>query len=244
MAAQLKNKGIWQKVKEWLRLSESDESIFRYEKKFLIPLNELFQFELQLSRMACSPIHEPRWVNNLYCDTPEFEHFNENIEGLSERKKLRFRWYGDKYGQIKVTAEYKIKVDDTNTKKSLKLGNIDFPQEMDLNTLFQLCMSQWKNDSNGLMAPSHYVPSLLNRYHRSYYLNAAEDIRITIDTPIYYQNVATGVTAEQSEYAIVELKCPANQIIKSDLLPYQLSKSSKYVEGLQLTDPNYKRSSI
>lgn len=239
-----KNKGTWQKVREWLKPENSIESEFRYEKKFLIPTRELDAFEIRLSRMSCSPIHVPRWINNLYCDTPEYEHLNENIEGLSERKKLRFRWYGDKHGKLKVTAEFKIKLDDTNTKNSVKLGKINFPQEMDLNTLFQTCMVQWGNDSKNPMAPLNYAPTLLNRYYRSYYLNAAEDIRITVDTPIYYENAVTGVSAEQSEYAIVELKCPANQIITSDLLPYQLSKSSKYVEGLQLTDPHYERSSI
>ena len=239
-----KNKGTWHRVREWLKRGDSKESEFRYEKKFLIPLQELHAFEIRLSRMACSPIHVPRWINNLYCDTPEYEHLNENIEGLSERKKLRLRWYGDKHGTLKVTAEFKIKLDDTNTKNSVKLGKIKFPQEMDLNTLFQICMLQWGNNSSNAIPPANYTPTLLNRYYRSYYLNAAEDIRITVDTPIYYENAVTGIRAEQSEYAIVELKCPANQIITSDLLPYQLSKSSKYIEGLQLTDPQYERSSI
>lgn len=239
-----KNKGTWHRVREWLKRGDSKESEFRYEKKFLIPLQELHAFEIRLSRMACSPIHLPRWINNLYCDTPEYEHLNENIEGLSERKKLRLRWYGDKHGTLKVTAEFKIKLDDTNTKNSVKLGKIKFPQEMDLNTLFQICMLQWGNDSSNAIPPANYTPTLLNRYYRSYYLNSAENIRITVDTPIYYENAVTGIRAEQSEYAIVELKCPANQIITSDLLPYQLSKSSKYIEGLQLTDPQYERSSI
>ena len=245
-AAQPKNNTLWTRIINWLKPLESVSAELRFEKKFAIPLHELAAFEMQLARFACSPIHKPRWVNNLYADTHGYDHLNENIEGLSERKKLRFRWYGKQHGEINVTAEFKIKFDDTNTKKSIKLGKINFPREMELHTLFDLCMQRWDHNQTTLdiMPPTGYRAALLNRYHRNYYMNANASIRITIDTPICYQNAATGIRAEQQKFAIVELKCPKSHIIYSDLLPYQLSKSSKYVEGLQITDPLFEKESL
>jgi hypothetical protein len=245
-AAQPKNSTLWSRLLNWIKPHEPVVSELRFEKKFMIPIHELPAFEMQLARYACSPIHKPRWINNLYADTHGYEHLNENIEGLSERKKLRFRWYGKQHGEINVTAEFKIKVDDTNTKKSLKLGKINFPREMELNTLFELCIERWSHNPEGhdLMPPAGYRAALLNRYRRQYYMNANATIRITIDTPILYQNAATGICAEQHKFAIVELKCPKSHIIYSDLLPYQLSKSSKYVEGLQITDPLFEKESL
>lgn len=240
-----KNNRPWERWISWLLPVKNQSTDYRFEKKFLIPLAELSAFEMQLARHACSPIYKPRWINNLYGDTYDYQHLNENIEGLSERKKLRFRWYGKTYGEINVTAEYKIKVDDTNTKKSVKLGTINFPKETPLSTLFERCLQKWDILKDPIIqAPHGYQATLLNRYNRCYFLSADERIRITIDTPIYFQNALNGIKAEQNQYAVVELKCPKNHIIYTDLLPYQLSKSSKYVEGLQLTDPLFEPSSL
>jgi len=117
---------------------------------------------------------------------------------------------------------------------------------MELHTLFERCMECWSHNpsSHDLIPPRGYRAALLNRYYRQYYMNANASIRITIDTPILYQNAATGIRAEQHKFAIVELKCPKSHIIYTDLLPYQLSKSSKYVEGLQITDPLNQKESL
>ena len=244
-AAQPKNSTLWSRLLNWIKPHEPVVSELRFEKKFMIPIHELPAFEMQLARYACSPIHKPRWINNLYADTHGYEHLNENIEGLSERKKLRFRWYGKQHGEINVTAEFKIKVDDTNTKKSIKLGKINFPKETPLDNLFERCLQKWDSLQDPIIQTPHgYQATLLNRYNRCYFLSADERIRITIDTPIYFQNALNGIHAEQQKFAIVELKCPKSHIIYGDLLPYQLSKSSKYVEGLQLTDPLFEPSSL
>lgn len=240
-----KSESMWNRIKKIVLPKDRFESDLRFEKKFQIPVHELPQLELRLARYGCSPIHEPRWINNLYCDTHDYQHLYENIEGLSDRKKLRFRWYGEKNGELKITAEYKIKIDDTNTKESQKIGVIPFKSRTTLQNLFETCIQSWESCAHpNSHIPQNYTPTLLNRYYRKYYLNADDNIRLTIDTPIYYENAATGINAIQEDWAIVELKCPKNHIIHSDLMPYQLNKSSKYVDGLQLTDPLFEKSSI
>jgi hypothetical protein len=87
-----------------------------------------------------------------------------------------------------------------------------------------------------------YRATLENRYTRTYLLTADKKIRLTIDTEMSYTNLITGISAKDIEYAIIELKCGLDHPIVNDLLPYTLSKSSKYVEGLMRTDPHYRLS--
>lgn len=245
MEALLKNKSLWQRLKTWATPFETKEPESRFEKKFIVPIHELNALETRLEHFACYPIHQARWIHNLYCDTLDYQHYNENIEGLADRKKLRFRWYGSEFGLHSITAEFKIKSDDTNYKRSLKLGKIAYSQNAKLSDLFDQCFKQWQ-----LLAPSDaiipldYIPTLYNRYHRRYFMNADDSIRITIDHPVIYRNVQTEVEATQDRFAIVELKCPKHHILFHDLMPFQLHKSSKYVEGIQLTDPLFESSSI
>ena len=44
-----------------------------------------------------SPYPE-RQVNNVYFDTWDYRAYAENLAGVSERSKVRYRWYGDSAG--------------------------------------------------------------------------------------------------------------------------------------------------
>ncbi len=235
MEALPKNNSLIQKLLGLIRPKvNSVESDYRFEKKFLVPLHELPQFEMRLHQFFCHEIYKARWINNLYCDTYHFQHFNENTEGYSDRKKLRFRWYGEANGSLKITAEFKIKHDDVNRKTPLNIGQIEYLKADTPQVLFEKCINSWQKiqpQTVGIL--TKYQPTLINRYHRRYFLNADAQIRVTIDTPIHYQNAQNGIKASQIDHAIVELKSPSNHIIFTDIMPYQLDKSSKYVDGLQ-----------
>ena len=83
-----------------------------FERKFVID-NMTFQqiedFVLENSFLF-SEIYNKRKINNIYFDDIKFSAYHENIEGLSDRKKYRLRWYGDFYGEVKnPVLELKIK---------------------------------------------------------------------------------------------------------------------------------------
>jgi hypothetical protein len=63
-------------------------------------------------------------------------------------------------------------------------------------------------------------------------------VRITIDTDLQYYNCQFE-TISQHDNIIIELKSPSENLISGDFLPLQLNKSSKYVEGMISTDPEF-----
>ena len=84
----------------------------RYERKFLISHLSKFEVEsiVRLHPAIFSEIYYQRYVNNIYFDTISLSSYKENLGGISERTKVRIRWYGDTFGLIKEPVlELKIK---------------------------------------------------------------------------------------------------------------------------------------
>lgn len=213
---------------------------FRFEKKFIASINDLMFIENYLFSKGASELYQPRWINNIYCDYFDMRSLHENIDGLSDRIKTRMRWYGNANGAIDITAEQKIKSDDVNRKNSLSLGSFIFNKKDEVDELFLGIKEKIiENDQEGLfwnIEQQH--PTLINRYHRSYYMSFDQTVRITIDTHLQYYNCQFQTSSEQ-EHIIIELKSPSENVIEGDFLPLQLSKSSKYVEGMTNTDPEF-----
>ena len=42
--------------------------------------------------------YEHRWVNSIYFDNAVLDAYRNNLSGISNRGKVRFRWYGDLEG--------------------------------------------------------------------------------------------------------------------------------------------------
>jgi SPX domain protein involved in polyphosphate accumulation len=249
------NKTLLQKLRNWLNPFDlkAYKTQHRFERKFIVPLEQIDRIETLLIAHGCSPIYHARWINNIYCDKPDMEHLKDNVEGYSQRTKLRFRWYGDVFGDIQVTAEFKDKVDDVNQKASQKLGTFHWESREEIHALYQkfemtLLGIESPNSSSNTSNPSNqnaflevlkHQPTLINRYLRKYYMDPHDSVRVTIDTDLSFYNCGTQLEHQNHEYAIVEMKSPSNSPIIDDLIPYQTSKSSKYVEGLMMTDPNF-----
>ena len=237
MAEQQSNKwwkGLWPSI-------PAEGNDFRYEKKYLIPMEELEWLKARVESKGLQPIYHPRYVNNIYADTFNLHHLNENIEGVSRRQKMRMRWYGDALGELKITGEFKIKQEDVNRKHTQKLGVYRRNNTEDIRRVFQDARAKWiEKEADLKPLLGRYRATLENRYARRYLLTADKQIRLTIDTEMSYTNLITGISAKDLEYAIVELKCSVDHPVVNDLLPYSLSKSSKYVDGLMRTDPHYR----
>jgi SPX domain protein involved in polyphosphate accumulation len=219
---------------------QKNKTDFRFEKKFVASVNDLMFIENYIQSRGASPIYQPRWINNIYTDFDDMRSLHENMDGLSDRVKTRFRWYGETFGNIQITAEQKIKSDDVNRKNSIKLGTFNFSNNQETTQLFsEISERLLENDQDGLfwnVIQQH--PTLINRYHRSYFMSLDNQVRITIDTELQYYNCQFE-TISQHDHIIIELKSPSENLISGDFLPLQLNKSSKYVEGMISTDPEF-----
>jgi hypothetical protein len=185
--------------------------------------------------------YPPRQVNNVYFDSHEMHCLEDNLIGVGERSKLRFRWYGTGYSAIRGFLELKH-----------KSGQVGWKDQCPIETTLDLSTGTWPDLVRQLRAHASGTaafwlaqadqPVLINGYMREYYESADRQVRVTID--------CNHVAYEQMMYAapnlvsrshvrgpvIIEIKADtALHRRVSDVLctfPLPTGRHSKYVSGL------------
>ena len=102
-------------------------SDYRYERKFFIA--ELSKYEVKsivkMHPVIFSELYHKRFVNNIYFDSFNFKNFLDNIEGVTDRIKIRIRWYGILFGYVEnPILEIKIKKGLLGKKISVLLSHL------------------------------------------------------------------------------------------------------------------------
>jgi hypothetical protein len=226
-------------------LTESGQSEpLRYERKFLITDHSFTEVEQMIKfHPACFfEIFHERNINNIYFDTLGLNNYYDNVEGETERLKIRIRWYGNLFGNIqKPVLEYKIKTGLLGKKKSYQLQ----PFEVDSAFSKSQIINAIKTDALPQNIKDQILslrPTLLNCYKRKYFLSADRNFRITIDHHLTYYGIHyTGNTFSNKSVdyysTILELKydSPLETEAQSvaDTFPFKLTKNSKYLQGLE-----------
>ncbi|MFZ5622796.1 MAG: VTC domain-containing protein [Gemmatimonadota bacterium] len=103
----------------FLRHATDTES--RYEVKYLVRATAITDLARALEGyVEPDPRSDPEWgysVYSVYWDSPDWRLFWEKVEGLKDRRKLRFRRYG---GSSDVVVEIKHRIDRTLEKRRLR----------------------------------------------------------------------------------------------------------------------------
>lgn len=220
----------------------------RCERKFLISDLSIQDIEeiILLHPAVFNPVYYERFVNNIYFDNVEFRSYHENISGITPRKKVRVRWYGDLMGQIKEPVlEIKRKSGIVGNKKLYSLPGFSLED-------FFSGSETWGSTDKSIFGESLQKelallePALINRYKRKYFLSADGCYRITLDSNLNFFPVRPFLPklfANESfePYCVLELKYDhakddeASQI--TNHFPFRLTKSSKYVSGVHKLYP-------
>ena len=216
------------------------ESSFRYERKFLInglSIDEITSL-VNINSSMFNFSFKKRIINNIYFDDFNFTNYNENVEGATDRIKIRIRWYGDLFAPIKKPKlEIKIKKGLLGTKKTIKLE--DFNLNDNLSDIFKPLEDSYIYKRYGLNAVS---PVILNSYSRSYYISNDKSYRITIDHnqsfyKIFKFNNSFLHKVNDDNSKVLEIKYNdmsddnVNHITNS--FPFRMTKNSKYVNGIE-----------
>jgi len=155
--------------------------------------------------------YERRWINNIYFDTENYSLYMQSKEGSSQRIKIRLRWYGDYFGVIEPTLEFKIKKGHKNTKKTFNLDKFNL-----FDGISKRNIMNFLNESKKI--PKHYKfflkrvsPVLCNRYFRSYHVSKKIPLRVTFDTNLNFQpiNLKQKISDNfiiNTQFSIMELK--------------------------------------
>jgi SPX domain protein involved in polyphosphate accumulation len=224
---------------------------YRYERKFVISSKHITKNEIEniikLHPAVFREIYSERYVRNIYFDLIGFDNYVENIDGNTDRVKVRIRWYGNMLGQIKKPIlELKIKKGLLGTKKQFSLS--PFVLSENINTInsidyFSLIENSGITNQIDRLKLKSIIPQLLNGYKRRYFLSNDKKYRITIDSeqvfsPLGKRNNSLINKYKNNSTIVLELKYnfaddkDAEKITRD--FPFRLSKNSKYVNGINI----------
>ncbi|MDP7194940.1 MAG: VTC domain-containing protein, partial [SAR202 cluster bacterium] len=163
---------------------------YRYERKFVISSKHITKNEIEniikLHPAIFREIYSERYVRNIYFDLIGLDNYLENVDGNTDRVKVRIRWYGNMLGQIKTPIlELKIKKGLLGTKKQFSLS--PFVLSDNINTInsidfFSLIENSGITNQIDRLKLKSIIPQLLNGYKRRYFLSNDKKYRITIDS--------------------------------------------------------------
>ena len=230
-------------IPEYTQLKNS-----RFERKFVCNLsNHRIELEVKKNPELFHEIFNERYINNIYLDTNKLTYYYDNIIGNSDRKKARIRWYGDLFGKVNSPVlEFKIKSGVVGHKISFPLKSFVLNKDFSIENLTEI----FENSDLPTWAVfdlKKLQPTLVNRYKRKYFRTFDKKYRITLDSELNYRNISNRFNTFQSvvkdnNSIILELKYDLPEDKNADNIsnyfPFRMSKSSKYVNGIEKTHFN------
>jgi len=209
--------------------------IERIEKKFIYLNGDISYFYFLISGMFIKTFSE-RTVNSFYFDTENYKDVWDNINGYSDRKKIRLRWYDD-LKNSEVFIEKKEKKNFITHKEVSKIGNFS-----NFNLLNKFINSQDFKKYELKYSNYNLKKTILVEYKRNYYELPNKKLRVTVDNyiKIFYNYPLGFINLDKT---IVELKYDlknssyVNLFVKENKLLNRNRKFSKYVNSfLELTN--------
>jgi hypothetical protein len=216
----------------------------RYEVKMTCPETYLPEVRSWV-RVQSDPFVEtypPRQVNNVYLDNEAASSLEDHLSGVSSRRKLRFRWYGEDASAVRGNLELKCRTGRLGCKRYDEI-----PHTFDLTCIsWHDWLEQLRartSDEGALWLSAIVRPTLVNHYMREYLATLDGQIRLTIDYDIwaYDQLLYTAPNLDfplQTErQVVIELKSTPTHLRRlSDILtqfPLRAARNSKYITGIQ-----------
>jgi len=204
-----------------------DNLTYRYELKFVLSQNDLSSLYTFINQHASlfKVSFPERTVNNIYFDNINFDCCFQNLDGISQRTKIRYRWYGNHENFGSGQLELKIKNNALGTKKYFDLMHTNGIDDLE-------------REVQKIFYKQSLQASLHNQYSRKYYVDYSRKYRITIDQNLAYwlPNQFSNVPSYSDNRIIVELKFNEEDSNGADFItskfPFRLSKHSKYGSGL------------
>ena len=160
--------------------------VLREEKKFAINAGDGVMLKSRLGQVMHGDIHnglQGYTIRSLYFDTPDDNDFNDKVDGLEIRRKIRLRIYDPKSDFAML--EMKQKQGPYQRKRSLRLSREDAEK---------LCRGDYRPllgytdpfaaEVYALMHWKCYRPKTIVEYLRQAYVAKENHIRVTIDSRI------------------------------------------------------------
>ena len=211
----------------------------RYEIKLVLNESQLNDLLILIKQQRFKHPHPKRIVNSLYFDTYDFSSVKDNISGISDRKKIRLRWYDNNNNTplLEIKKRYGRVGDKRKIKTTFKSG--EEIESLSAKNIFDRLL-RGNYDYDHFFFDPNFKPILWVRYQREYFLSS-EGLRLTIDKKIQFSQVSyfKPISFQKKmnyNKNIIEIKFPIemkellNKILRrSGLIPV---RHSKYLVGL------------
>ena len=230
--------------KSLLTDSENKMANQRFERKYIFNNININKIILAIYRSNFNFISSfpDRIVNSIYFDDINLSSITDNLDGVTEKKKIRLRWYGDNKTINNSKLELKKKSEFLVHKKEFNLRipkNFEFQNKKNILFIKNLI----NNDKNlrKQITRKTLNPILSTHYCRSYFLSSDKLVRLTMDKNIEYIHLTDNKDINiknKTNNVIIELKYRKeldNFVRKKiDNISVRFSKNSKYIHGAQL----------
>jgi hypothetical protein len=183
-----------------------------------------------------------RQVNNVYFDTFDYRAYAENLAGVSERSKVRYRWYGDSAVPAAGSLEVKQKRNHFGWKLRYPVvGSLH--RDGDGWSEVRAAIHEQLPMDGRLWLDQNPLPIMINRYQREYFETTDGEIRATIDThqKVFDQRSGAELNVNRQAVAqntlVVEFKFSrdvrprAVQMLAN--MPLRIGRHSKYMNAVR-----------
>lgn len=182
----------------------------RIEEKVKLPLTYKNNLLKNLFDLNFIYLHPERIVSSIYYDNSTFQIYQDSVEGIVPRKKIRIR---ESFGELYL--EHKFKNQDGKYKKQQKINNI--PNKI-IDNIYGITFPVCKIE-----------------YKRLYLTN--NKIRITVDSNLKYQNYRNSFSYYNISFFVAEFKMYNNLEISKNFIDSKINftpvKFSKYDDAVK-----------
>ena len=206
----------------------------RVEKKFVFgKYTEDFLKKILITN-GFTKYFVPRQISSIYLDTLNFDFAKDNINGVSKRKKLRFRWYNEDYKNIYL--------EEKNKQNFVVKKNIDLVEDVQSKDNLIESLKDYFFIKNKKYKEFNYKFILKTNYLRSYWISENKKIRATIDTNINTSPVNDLSRKLNLSETILEFKfSPSNETFFRNFFykknfNLRSKKYSKYLQSFNLLE--------
>jgi SPX domain protein involved in polyphosphate accumulation len=214
-------------------------SDYRYEIKFVLDNSRLSDaMQWLYNETTAIKTYDNRKVNSIYFDDVGFSSVRDNLAGISQRNKLRLRWYGEQKHTLPI-FEVKTKNGRLGCKTTYPIQSIENSlMKLNIDKITSKCISGLEEQN--IVFDEHLVPTLQVNYKREYY-KTHDSIRITIDQNIQFSDTQLHTTLDENNsfpypFSVMEIKFkPSMKNTVAKLIkPLHITpkRHSKYLVGL------------
>ena len=207
---------------------------FRIEKKFVFGKFYESNIIKILLINGFTETFSSRKINSIYLDTQNFDFAKDNINGVSKRKKIRFRWYNNNLNEIFLEEKNK-----QNFQVNKIVSKIPFLVDKDY---IVRDLKRYLDKNKNKVSNYNYKFVLKTNYTRSYWVSADKQLRATIDTNIKTSSINSLYNLFDLNETILEFKFHPNnedyfrKFYSLQTFNFRAKKFSKYIQSFNILD--------